>query len=409
MKNFFAGVLKFLAVLFAILFVITAVLALLLFNIERRVFNEKLYLDVLEKQGLYDRLPAILGETMSHSASLDPCETNPIACQLENRSSEAAACFEEALGKEVYETLSLNARIPTTEELQLAQPCIDQYVEPVNQPEGGPPTYLVNLDAADWEMLISILLPPEDLKSLTQQTLTSVFGYLNGEAESASISLVTLKERLSGPSGVQAAMTMMNAQPPCTLEQIASMTLSVVSGGAEIIICKPSEELLAVIQPMIEVQLDAVAAGIPDEVTLIPALAPGAEDPLRGLKTVRFFMRLSPIIPLLLLLLIAIFAAGSLKGWLRWWGIPLLISGLLGLIPAALASPLYRWAFDNFILERFPRGMPVIITDLARDVSAEIVSGIATPILIQSGILFLIGTGMVAAAHYYFKDSAAKA
>ncbi|MFZ5905069.1 MAG: hypothetical protein ACOYZ8_16105 [Chloroflexota bacterium] len=408
MKEFFDGFLKFFAVLFAILFVATAVLALLLFNVEGRVFNEALYLTALEKQGFFERLPAILGETLGNSASLNPCETNPIACQLENRSPEATACFESVLGKEAYKALSSNQRTPTAGELQLAQPCIDQYPQAVEQAEGGPPAYLVNLDAADWEMFISTLLPPEDLKAMTEQGLASVFDYLDGETNAATVSLVALKERMAGPAGVQAAMTLMRAQPPCTLEQIAAMTASFVSGEIQITICNPSEELLAVIQPMIETQLDLVAAGIPDEATLISAPPPGAEDPLGGLKTVRFAMRLSPLIPLLFLVLIAIFAVGSLKGWLRWWGIPMLIAGLFGLIPAASASPLYRWAFDNFILERFPRGMPAVITDLARSVSAEIVSGIAAPILIQSLVLFLTGTGMVAVAHFYLKDRVAK-
>lgn len=409
MKNFFDGVLKFFAVVFAILFVITAVPALLLFNIERRIFNEKLYLDVLEKQGLYDRLPAILGEALSNSASLNPCDTNPIACQMESRSPEANACFEDALGREAYESLSRNERTPTADELRLAQPCIDQYAQPAEQQQGGPPIYIVNLDAADWEMLVSILLPPEDLKAMTKQALTAVFDYLNGETNVATVSLAAIKERLAGPQGVDAALTLMNAQPPCTLEQIANMTLSVVSGKIEITMCKPSEELLAVIQPMIETQLDLVAAGIPDEATLISPPPPGAEDPLGGLKTVRFFMRLSPFIPLVFLLLITVFVVNSVYSWFRWWGIPLLISGLLGLIPAALASPIYKWAFENFILERFPPALPAVFKDLARDVSAEIVSGIATPILIQSIMLFLIGTGMVAVAHFYLKDRGAKA
>lgn len=405
MKKFLDGVLKFFAVVFAVLFVVTAVLALLLFNLERRVFDEKLYLTALEKQGFFERLPAILGKALSESTSLNLCETNPIACRMENRPPEAIACFEEALGKETYEALSRSERTPTADELRLAQPCIDQYVQPAEQAEGGPPVYIVNLEAADWEMLVSILLPPEDLKAMTEEALTGVFDYLNGETNAATVSLAALKERLAGPAGVDAALTLMNAQPSCTLEQIAAMTLSVVSGEIEITMCKPSEELLAVVQPMIEAQLDLVAAGIPDEATIISAPPPGAEDPLGGLKTVRFFMRLSPFIPLVFLLLITVFVVNSVYSWFRWWGIPLLISGLLGLIPAALASPIYKWAFENFILERFPPALPAVVRDLARDVSAEIVSGIATPILIQSLVLFLVGTGMVVAAHYSSKKN----
>ena len=47
------------------------------------------------------------------------------------------------------------------------------------------------------------------------------------------------------------------------------------------------------------------------------------------LKFTRPLMRLSPLLSIVLLLLVTLFGVRSFKGWLRWWGIPFLVVGIL--------------------------------------------------------------------------------
>jgi len=399
MEKFFNGVLKFLAAICAILFVFSTAVALLLFNAERRLFNANLYLRAFESQDLYERLPELAAEMLTSAINLNPCDANPVMCASEGRPSEAQACLEAALGAETYETLVRNKRTPTPEEVQAIQPCLDQYPQDPGEQatQGGPPEYMTSLSTEDWQAIIGAVLPPEMLRPLTEQALTSVFGYLDGQADSAVLSLVEFKAHLGGPAGFEAVMLMLHAQPPCTPEQIVELTAGNLSGEPELILCNPSDEILEFVQPLVESQLQLVVASLPDEAVLIPADAPGMENPLQALRALRIIMRFSPLLPLGLLFLITVFAVRSLKGWLDWWGAPLFLGGLTGLVGAASINPIYKWAFNNTIQPGFPPGLPVSFAETARGILGSVLSGVAAPIIFQSIALLLLGIILVLA------------
>ena len=397
MDKFFNGVLKFLAGICASLFVVTAGIALLAFNAEQRLFNAQLYLRVFEDQRIYEQLPSLAAETLASSTNLNPCENNPIACGQESRSAEAQACFENALGTETYQALVHNERPPSEAELASVQPCFDQFGEPEMSQSGGPPEYLKSLSAEDWRAIISAVLPPEMTRTLIEESLHSVFGYLNGETESAVLSLTAFKAHLSGPSGSQAAMQLLRSQPPCTLEDIAQITFGNLAGEKKLILCNPSDEMLRLIEPLIQVELQAVAARIPDTATLISADAEGMQNPLNALRVVRAILRFSPLLPLGLLFLITVFAVRSLKGWLGWWGIPLFISGLLGMALSLAVYPIFQWAFKMYIAPRFPPALPISLVDTSHGLMTAVLAGVAAPIVFQSIALLLIGMAMIIA------------
>jgi hypothetical protein len=131
---------KFTAGLSAVLFVLTGLAALLLFNFERRAFNPDNYKQAMLDAGVYERAPALIGEVMVASANHDPCAANPIACQAEARSPEATACFESALGIEAYQSLAFGGRTPNEGELQQVAGCLAQF-PPAPSSEGGPPPF----------------------------------------------------------------------------------------------------------------------------------------------------------------------------------------------------------------------------------------------------------------------------
>jgi hypothetical protein len=403
MNKFFSGLQKFLAGICAIFFVITAGIALIAFNAERRLFNAQLYLHAFENQGLYDQIPTLAAEVLASTASLNPCENNPIACGQESRSAEAQACFENTLGSEIYQILIQNKRTPSDAELASVQPCFDQFGKPEMTQGGGPPEYLKSLSAENWEALISAILPPDISKSLTEGAITSIFDFLNGKTESAMLSLVELKTHLSGPSGVQATMQLLRSRPACTLEDIAQMTFGNLTGERKLILCNPSEEVIGLIEPLIQAELQTVTAGIPDTVTLIAADSENTQNPLLALRVARAILRFSPLLPLGLLFLITVFAVRSLKGWLGWWGIPLFISGLLGIALSIAVNPIFLWAFRSYIAPRFPPALPVSLVDTSRNLMTDVLAGVATPIIFQSIALLLIGMIMILATRINIK------
>ena len=143
---------KIIAGICAVLFVISGALALLAFNIESKAFNSATYQQAFENQNLYERMPAILANALQTSIA-------------ENANA-------------------------------------DPYLKP--------------LTVADWEKTISSLLPSAELKTLTDHTLDSIFDYLNGNADSAAISLLPFKTHLAGDSGVEVVKQILRIQPPAS-------------------------------------------------------------------------------------------------------------------------------------------------------------------------------------------------
>jgi hypothetical protein len=308
---------------------------LLLFNTERRLFNADLYLRALETQNFYDRLPALAAEGLAAS--------------------------------------------------------------PVNNDTNSPLATINLLPEQNWESVFRALLPADLSKSMTEQAILSVFDYLNGRSETASISLMDFKAHLISPAGTEAFTQVLRAQPDCTLEQITQFTLDNLFGGSSsLVLCNPPDELLVLIEPLMQTQLQMIATTFPDSVDLTPNAA-SIENPLQGLRAVRAVMRFSPLLPFGLLFLVTVFAVRDLKGWLDWWGIPLLISGLFGLILAAAISPLFKWAFATYAVPRIPAYLPISLTETIRELTSAVLAGVAAPIVFQSILLLLLGIIMTLA------------
>lgn len=329
MKNIANGIFKAVAALCAILFVLTLGIALVLFNAEKRLFNAQLYFHALESQNFYERLPALAAESLAAS----PTSADP----------------------------------------------------------NSPRAHLTQLPTNNWETIFRALLPADVSRPMMEQAITSVFDYLNGKNDTASLSLVGFKTHLTGPAGTEALLAILRAQPACSLEQIAQLTIGSLFGqSTEFILCNPSDELLNLFQPILQTQLQTIASTIPDSVDLTPNET-STNHPLGGLRALRAFMRFSPLIPLGLLFLITVFAVRGLRDWLYWWGIPILLGGVFGIICAAVINPLFQWAFVTQVAPRIPEFLPDSFTNAIRELIAAVLSGVARPILFQSVVLVLVG------------------
>src|SRR3989304_1667353 len=155
---------KFLAGVCAILFVITGVLALLFFNIERKAFSAETYKQAFENQQLYDRMPGILADALATAIT---------------QNEQASA-------------------------------------------------YLKSFTVQDWESAISALIPPEELKALADNSLDSTFDYLNDRTDTAVISPLPFKSHLAGSGGVEAVLQLLHTHPVCTVDQIIDRPLALM-------------------------------------------------------------------------------------------------------------------------------------------------------------------------------------
>ncbi|MFA5872697.1 MAG: hypothetical protein WC832_01910 [Anaerolineales bacterium] len=458
MRKFFTVIARFIATIFAILFMITTILALLLTTINRQMLNANLYKNALAEQNIYEHLPEIVGVALTSSFISYPCAQNQLACNIEGASPELQACLTTALGPDAYGAIGSGQRSPTNTELQLAQPCLDQYgshqiangfqpgetlpnaspdvqacvkqaigeqaynelfnnqrpsTETENQrmspcfaqsgtgsPGGGSgmPPFMQTLTAADWQAILTILLPPDDLQTMTESTLDQMFAYLNGETDTVTVPLDKLIERLTGPAGIDLIMQLINSQPPCTGQELAQMASGPSNGG--LVLCKPPEFVLPIVVSLVQELLNAAATQLPDKATIIKPPSPGTlpsgtgpfgADPITTIRMVRLMMSLSPLLPLAFLLLVTLFAVRSLKSWMRWWGIPIFVSGTIALGLGISALPAENTAWTMFIVPRIPPFIPADIAGIGLELVRSIVHTITEGIVLQAIILLAFG------------------
>jgi len=321
---------KTLAALCAVLFIFTSVLVLPLFNIERKAFSSATYKQAFEDQRLYERMPALLASALQTYVSQNP------------------------------------AAFP----------------------------FLKELSVEDWQSTISSLLPPEELRALANNALDSTFDYVNGRTNTVVISLLPIKARLIGESGVAVIRQFLNTQPVCTIDQLTQMALGFL--GGDIALCNPPEEAIGLLEPFIQSQLQTLNAVFPNEVTVFTGPNGGTpNDPRTQLRLVRSVIRFSPLLAILLLLAVALFAVRSIRDFFVWWGWPLLIVGVASALIGLIGSPLVGWFLQFLIQTQGAAFIPPLLAPSIGETVSAVTSQMLIPVAVQGMIIAVIGLGMV--------------
>lgn len=266
-----------------------------------------------------------------------------------------------------------------------------------SEESGELPPVMRGMGVEAWENFLRALLPPDALKTMGDEALTSAFAYLNMETDSASVSLAPLKSAMSSETGAAAAMNLLEALPACTVEQVAQITFDLFSGN-EIQLCNPPDELTPLLVPVMQAQLQFAASIIPD--TLPLAAAPAENDPRGRLKTLRLFLRLSPILPLGLLLALTVLSVRSLNDWLKWWGVPLLTTGFLSFAAGLLGAPLFGKWIVFLLSTRLPNYLPDFLASFTGDLASAMARALLAPVLWQGLLLACIGAGMAGLGYF---------
>jgi hypothetical protein len=324
---------KTFAVIFAILFVITAIAALILFNFDRNAFSIETYQKAFVNADFYNKVPAIMAELMAST---------------------------------------------TTNQEKL-------------------PVVMRGMSTKAWEAFFRSLLPQDVLKSMSDEALNSVFTYLNMQTNSAELSLTSIKTSLVSDVGVQAVLSLLKTQPECTLQQIGQITIDLLS-NSQIQFCNPPDQLIPLLTPIIQGQMQMTVLALPNQFTIIRA--PTANDPRPKLQRARMLMRLSPIVPLIFLFIMTILAVNSLKSWLNWWGIPLIITGGIASLMSLSGAPAIGAILQKILVTGMPAFLPKVMLDYAGNLASAMVQALLNPVLLQGLIIAVIGLVMAAAAYF---------
>lgn len=321
------------AAICAVLFVVSTVLVLLLFNIERKAFLSATYKQAFEDQRLYERMPAILATTLTTYMA----------------------------------------------ESGISMP------------------FLQFLSVEDWQNNITLLLPPEELKAMSNNALDATFDYLNGRSNAAVISLLPVKVQLAGEPGVQLVLQILRRQPACTTEQLTQMALGLF--GGQIALCNPPEQAVGLMMPFIRGQLETITTLFPNELTLISSPGSGApDDPRTRLNVIRSAVKLTLFLPVLFLFGIAVFAVRSLRELFTWWGWPLLFAGGISVIIAWLGAPAIGGILRLLIQTQGAFFIPPVLAGALGETASAVARQMLTPVIIEGLIISALGIGMLAAA-----------
>ncbi|MEO5886106.1 MAG: hypothetical protein ABIQ77_00440, partial [Anaerolineales bacterium] len=336
MRNLFTAIFKLIArllvVFLALLTVIATMGVVLLTSIEHTLLNSKTQRQAFINNRVYERIPVV-------------------------------AAGEFTMVKNLFEVQC--ARTP--------QACASQSM-----------TLLNAMSLKQWETLIIHFFPADELQTLTESTLDETTGYFHGETDTVQIPLAHLKARLTNKAGEELTLLLMESQPLCNVEQqeqIKAMDLDVV--GAPPIFCLATGEMQIQLSFELRRRLKNVSTELPDEVVIIksPSITPGlrtffGEDGQSAPHKLKLALPYGPLLPLALLLLLALFAVRSLRGWMRWWGIPIFIAGLMTLIFGSLLFFMFDQLWMKYVLHELPpllaSGFGIITQDVARSLTNDL-------------------------------------
>ena len=334
---------KILAGICATFFVLSSVIAIILFNIERKSFSAETYKQAFREQGVYESAPSVFADVIISS-------------------SEAP---------------------------------------------NGIASITSLLSRGNLTFVISSILPPSEMEQLLNAVFESFIAYLNSETDTISIPLTSLKQYAASGAAAQALTEIIRVQPECTADQLWQMGLNLLSPNPMLILCSPPDHLMNLVLPFFQTKLVAITSTLPDELIIAGDSQPGLLEFRTRLEKARTIMKLTPALPLFLLLGIVIFTVRSLDDWLRWWGIPFVLAGIISILFALIGAPVVRF-FLQTVLMQGNADMPVIFLNMMSNVTGSIVGLILRPVAIQGIILTLIGVGMVGASYLSNKTQSPK-
>jgi hypothetical protein len=320
------------AVICAILFGITLTLALFAYNIEQQLFNPEVYKQAFAEQNVCARLPAVLTQQITSSIN----------------SQDQSGLIGLLIGSMKPDKL---------------------------------------------QGLIELVLPCQVIEKVVYEGIDQIFSAINGATAQNGISLTLIKQSI-GENSAAALDEFLKSQPDCTtvqLLEIGAIALFGQSDKSKMVLCNPPDTLQELFTIPLGLMVDAAIQGLPDQVTI----ASGLVDLVTTIRMARVIMNLSPLLPLLFLGLTAGFAMNARRNLLRWWGIPLLVSGLVALVISLVISPMIYSMLIFLILPRLSGNLVPTAVQLISDVFSTVAQGIVKPIQYQSAVISLVGLVMV--------------
>ncbi len=348
------GVYKILSIICALAFTLSTAASLVWVNFDRTLLVSSTYKKALLEERFYDRLPAIVADQM-------------VRLLYSGKSSDKVpGLFKSA----------------ATEEMEKG---------------------------------VTLLLPAEAVRLQTEDLLDQIFAYINGQQDAIRIDWIPFKQRLAGPEGLEAALQMIRSQPVCTFEQLQQIVVVTFTGEGDLVLCRPSDDLLELLSPLVQFQINILVPLIPDSDTVsLPAgpnptdFGPFGQGPAGGMRLGLLLFRLSPLLPLFFLVLISLLAVRTVRDLLRWWGIPAFSAGLLTLVATVILPPIFEWGWSTRLTPRLPATASPDLVNAVHDLIRVVFQNFLSAVYWTGGVLAFLGLVMWLAS-VFINERAAQA
>ncbi len=401
----FNFLIRLLAVVLCLLFIVTIIVVLLLVNADSMLLSATVYQNALVRERIYERLPDLaaaqiyMGMHPAGEGETWASGGNP----LQYAGPEATACVQAALGQQTYRDILGGLRPPSQQEIDAMAECgVGGSASP-----GGAPAFFKTISQDEWASILRTLLPPTWLQSQVESVLTQGFQILEkpGAPLSITIDMREFKSRLTGPAGTDAVMQIIQSLPDCAAGYVPD-----AANPSQLLDCKPPDANLAQLRPQISKALSDATADIPDQLDVLKQLRDsGAVNvealglpvgPRQLLQIGRWVVRLSPILCIAILLIVTLLVVRSWKGFLRWWGFPLLAAGV-----AVLLTAILLWVGLDVLVSLGRENLPAAVSIDVYDTAAGILVFILHRYSLVTGaegiVLGLIGLGLVIGSFFF--------
>ncbi|MBU0510772.1 MAG: hypothetical protein KJ638_03595 [Chloroflexi bacterium] len=363
MQKFFTTLARLITFLCALLFIVGMLLAILAFDVGRVVFNPPL-------------VKSVLTEIVTES-DLIPA---------------ALAWFSESRAARRYDSGQAEAWVGEPDVAQL----------------------IMFMDVNDWRPIRWEVLPDEILIDWVSVTVDGEYDWIDSDDRVPDImwNLRPLIRLIDSEHGVTSITIAYEALPPCAEKQITDFKnrLAAAPAGTKVLynLCQFPDPWYEDQFSDYTASLEDLVANVPTTFALTGELARTTDTEGLGpeiIKTqvllVRKWMNLAPLILIIPLILILIFAVRSLNELGRWWGIPLTLGSLLTLLLAFVYRPIVVAILSAGLLSETP---PLVREEAIAGIFRLAVD-VFKPMLWQSLVVLIIGLALVLAGSLVKTDN----
>jgi hypothetical protein len=248
------------------------------------------------------------------------------------------------------------------------------------------------------QAMIDLLVPETWVKDQIRRVSAEFFAWFESPSTRLVLTVDTapVAARLESGAAARVVEMMVESWPACTLEDVGEMIgIGAAPGEQGFPYCEPPEPLRGVVVSAAAGTLRLLGEGMPSSVAVVDQ-GFGDSDKLMQTKEqvrmLRFVARWGILASIGLLGVITMLAVRSWKGLTRWWGMPLLLGGLLAFMPVLLGG-----RFLRLMVSRLTAGLGGVtaIMELAQALAEAIGAAVLRPLIWQAALVTFIGLALL--------------